>query len=138
MPTLAKPEQAEAITKLRRVLKPGDTVYTVLRHTSKSGMYRAIDLYKLPAKGGPLCLSYTATLAMGARFDKRHESIGVSGCGMDMGFHLVYHLGRALWPDGVQCAGEQRCQSNDHTNGDRDYTPHHHQDGGYALRHRWL
>ncbi len=23
-------------------------------------------------------------------------------------------------------------------NGDRDYTPHHHNSGGYALIHRWL
>ena len=82
---------------------------------------------------------------------------------MDMGFHLVYSLSYALWPDGFGCVGAG-CPSNDHSNGDRDYTPHGptdangdpedrdpgpgeardglvrhwHRDGGYALRQRWL
>jgi hypothetical protein len=38
-------QKAEAIVHLREVLKPGDTVYTVLRHVSRSGMSRNIDLY---------------------------------------------------------------------------------------------
>lgn len=36
-----------------------------------------------------------------------------------------------------ECIGHG-CPSNDHCNGDRDYTPHHHNSGGYALKHRWL
>lgn len=40
-----------------------------------------------------------------------------------MGFHVVYGLARTLWPDGYGCIGEH-CPSNDHSNGDRDYTPH--------------
>jgi hypothetical protein len=32
-----------------------------------------------------------------------------------MGFALVYALGRKLYPDGFDCAGE-RCPSNDHSN----------------------
>ena len=27
------------------------------------------------------------------------SGVRVSGAGMDMGFHLVYSLGRAVWPD---------------------------------------
>ena len=65
-------------------------------------------------------------------------------------------LARTLFPDGVGCSG-QKCQSNDHSNGDRDYTPHAnhpqvckdnpetctgakhwHEDGGYAFQHRWI
>jgi hypothetical protein len=45
--------------------------------------------------------------------------ITVGGGGMDMGFHLVYNLGRVLWPFGFKRAGK-RC------------------DGGYALRQEWL
>lgn len=60
-----------------------------------------------------------------------------AGCGMDVGFSLVYNLGWVLFPNGFECVGE-RCPSNDHSNGDRDYSPHHHSDGGYALRQRWL
>ena len=36
-------ERDEAIANLREILKPGDTVYTILRHVSKSGMSRVID-----------------------------------------------------------------------------------------------
>ena len=56
---------------------------------------------------------------------------------MDMGFHLVYELSRALYPAGFVCSGD-KCNSNDHSNGDRDHSPHQHQDGGYALRCRWI
>jgi hypothetical protein len=37
-------ERSEAIAQLRKLLKPGDTVYTILRHCSASGMSRVIDL----------------------------------------------------------------------------------------------
>src|SRR5712692_6873174 len=67
----------------------------------------------------------------------QYEGIKVSGAGMDMGFHLVYSLSYDLYPDGFECIGE-RCPSNDHSNGDRDYSPHHHKDGGYALLQRWI
>jgi len=43
----------------------------------------------------------------------------------------------ALFSGGFTCPGKD-CPSNDHSNGDRDYTPHMHTDPGYALRQRWL
>jgi hypothetical protein len=90
-----------------------------------------------------------------------------------MGFHLAYTLSRVIYPDGFGCIGKPNdaarrwsgaCPSNDHSNGDRDYTPHGlsdengvpedrepapgevadgckrhwHRDGGYALLHRWI
>src|SRR3990167_4399984 len=93
--------KAEAIADLRAELKPGDTVYTVLRHVSSSGMYRAIDLYTLRCVEGKVSkrwLSYWAAAALEERFDERREAIGVSGAGMDMGWHLVYQLSSALFP----------------------------------------
>ena len=54
-----------------------------------------------------------------------------------MGFAVIYELSQALFPKGFECIGE-KCPSNDHSNGDRDYTPHHHNSGGYALKHRWM
>jgi hypothetical protein len=83
----------------------------------------------------------------------RDGGLGVGGCGMDMGFHLVYSLSRALFPTGFGCIGRVTnakgertawCNSNDHHNGDRDHTrhttrrKHWHRDGGYALVHRWM
>jgi hypothetical protein len=52
---------------------------------------------------------------------------------MDMGFALVHELSGRLYPDGFGCLGE-RCPSNDHRNGDRDYTPHDPHAGDSAGR----
>ena len=40
-------DRQEAIEHLRTMLQPGDTVYTVLRNVSRSGMSRGIDLYMI-------------------------------------------------------------------------------------------
>jgi hypothetical protein len=66
-----------------------------------------------------------------------HDGIVVRGCGMDMGFHLVYNLSSILFADSFTCIGPG-CPSNDHSNGDKDYTPHLHTDAGYALRSAWI
>lgn len=141
----------EAIQHLQELLKPGDTVYTVLRHVSRSGMYRRLDLYII-RDDQPQRITYAVAKATGSRYDEKHESLGVSGCGMDMGFAVVYDLSRVMFPDGFGCIGE-RCPSNDHSNGDRDFTmdglprkdpegnetvAHWHRSGGYALRHKWM
>lgn len=124
-----KQEQQEAIERLREWLKPGDTVYTILRHVSRSGMQRVIGV-KLIHDGNRRCgmdgiaeLSYNVALALDMRFDRDREGVKIGGCGTDMGFEIVYNLGRALWPDGFGCIGE-KCRSNAHSNGDRNYTPH--------------
>jgi hypothetical protein len=69
------------------------------------------------------------------------EALKISGCGMDVGFEAIYDLGRALYPDGFRCSGNN-CVSNDHMNGDpKGYTQdetHIHSNGGYAFRQRWL
>jgi hypothetical protein len=143
---LEQSERAEAIERLRELVEPGDHVSTILRHVSKSGMTRAISLVICKDDGWPNDISWLAARAMGEKIDQRHDGIKVSGCGMDMGFHLVYNLGRTLWPDGFLCTGEgtgwyDRCPANDHANDrERDYRPgvRLHPDGGYALNHRWL
>ena len=136
-------ERDEALAKLREWIKPGDTVYTILRHVSRSGMQREIGVV-LMRENGDLHPNYLVAQAIGAKLGKR-DGIIVGGCGMDMGYHIVYSLSSALFRDNFECIGKgddrgafSRCPSNDHTNGDRDYSPHKHSDGGYALRHRWL
>jgi len=139
-------EREEARERLLEWLKPGDTVYTILRHVSASGMTRHISVVKPYVREGDgeidfLHLDYNVARALGEREARNRlggrDGIKVGGCGMDMGFHLVYSLSRALWPEGHECIGTG-CPANDHTNGDRDYTPHHHNDGGYCLNQRWL
>jgi hypothetical protein len=162
---VTKEERDNALASLRKFVKPGDTVYTILRHVSRSGMQREISLYARwgddDGTGGLQWLDGWASKVLGERIGKR-EGLVVNGCGMDMGFHLVYNLSYTLWPEGFGCVGE-KCPSNDHSNGDRDYTPnidarvrcldcvhgthphavhthdtHWHKDGGYALKQRWL
>jgi hypothetical protein len=86
-------ERMEAVERLREWLKPGDTVYTIMRHVSRSGMQREISLRYFGDRSEPYDLDYNAALAMSDRIGK-HDGIIVGGCGMDMGFHLVYNLGR--------------------------------------------
>lgn len=134
-------EKTEAIERLLQTVEPGDTVYTIVRHVSRSGMQREISLVAIDrsvivlpidSRAGIAQVSrealhmidYWASRALGYRIGK-HGGIVVGGCGMDMGFHLVYNLGRTLWPHGT-----------DRPHGRRNGQPD--SDGGYALKHRWL
>lgn len=118
----AQKEQAKQ--HLRNLLKPGQTIYTILRRRSASGMSHSISLV-IPTKDGIQSLDYWIAQAQGESTDQKNGGIKVSGCGMDMGFHLVYNLGCMLWPNGTKKPHGAR-------NGQPD------KDGGYALKHQWL
>lgn len=78
-------------------------VYCVLRSVAKSGMSRVIHLFCVNRESGNLMhLSNRYALAMDYTVKPTDcgEGIHVSGCGMDMGFHLVYCLSSALYGDG--------------------------------------
>jgi hypothetical protein len=109
----------EAAARLLELVKPGDTVYTVLRHVSRSGMRRRIDLLKIEDSDTLYLTGYASRLLNPERKQEYPgDGITADGAGMDMGFDLVYRLGSALWSDGYQCSGES-CGSNDHVNGTR-------------------
>ena len=131
--TRKQAERQEAIEELRKTLKPGDTVYTVLRKVSRTGMSRRIDVYKLE-DGEPFYLTGLVAKAIDAPFPQQGEGLKVDGCGMDMGFEVVYRMGCALWPKGFDTAGY-------HKDG-REYWRKepmaYESDGGYALKQRWL
>lgn len=142
-----KAEQLEAITKLREWLAPGDTVYTILRHVSKSGMSREIGIVVLK-DGTALHPNWSVARALDMRQGKR-DGIIIGGCGMDM--DIVYDLSRTLFPDGfgIKSEGGIVPRSREHAaqlvaegktkfhgrNGD---TSGWDNDGGYALNQRWL
>lgn len=126
----------EAVERLREWIKPGDILYTSLKHVSRSGMMRWIGIYRMQ-DNQPIGITGLVALATGDSYDERREAVKIGGVGMDMGFALVYELSHILFPDGFDCIGD-KCPSNDHFNGDRDYTSHHHGSGGYALKQRWL
>jgi len=124
-------EKAEAIDRLKEWLKPGGTVYTVLRRVSASGMTRHISVIFPQVEDGKIRMSdltWNVGKALGRKFDRDTQGLVVQGCGMDMGFEVVYSLGCKLFPDGFKVEGRGR-------NGD---TSGWDKDGGYALEHRWI
>lgn len=147
-----KAQQAEydkAIAQLREWIKPGDTVYTVLRHVSRSGTSRHISVVLLqpnaedPARPIDLHPNYSVSVVTGYPLVRggASDAIKIGGCGMDMGFQLIYQLSHALYGEGYACLGKGKCSSNYHSNARRQGEAERfdlvHTDG-YALRHRWL
>jgi hypothetical protein len=111
--TRRKEEQQDAIRRLREILKPGDTVYTLVTHVTQSGMTRWIRAIVI-RDDKPLDISWLAGRALGSPVGTRnHEGVERGGGGMDMGFDLVYSLSWKLFTD------EEK-------------------DPGYALIQRWL
>lgn len=97
-------------------IKRGETIYTVLRHVSNSGMTRDISLL-LIRPGNKIDIQNISYAALeffhdhGYNHYKRGKydiSIRTKRCGMDMGFEMVYNLSNLMFGD------------------------------GYALRHQWI
>lgn len=130
--------KATALGYLYSYLKPGQTVYVILRHVSKSGMSRSISVV-IPTihedgKPGIYDITHLVAPALDLPRDNNHDGVKIGGCGMDMGCSLVYDLSHTMWPGGFVCIGDG-CPSNDHFNHEENA---HHRDGGYALRKSWL
>jgi hypothetical protein len=100
---------------LTHYVSEGDTIYTVLRSVSSSGMSRTISL-KVARDGKILDLTYYASILLEWPLVEVNGSraLRVGGCGMDMGFHTVYTLSRVLF----------REEGNT-------------KDAGYLLNHAW-
>lgn len=160
--TFKATRQQEAIESLREDLKPGDKLYTILKGVSRSGMSRNIDVFKFSTdeNGGIIkqWLSPRIARACGFTFDTKSESIKIGGCGSDMGFEIVYNLGRYLFPNGFaeKCTACGRtptrkdaidegqperapqCSRGHRFRGRNNDTTGWDDDGGYALKHEWL
>jgi hypothetical protein len=125
---VSKTERARCLAELHKILQPGDTVFTILDNVSRSGMARDIRLVVMK-DGADLHPNYLVSQVIGVpqamRNGRRQDALRMRGCGMDMGFEIVYQLGMALWPNGTDKPHGQR-------NGEPD------SNGGYALKQRWL
>jgi len=141
-------EREEARKELLTILKPGDTVYCILRHVSRSGMSREISFRTVDRD-----VTYLFALVGDYRRGTR-DGLKVQGAGMDMGFAVVYDVSRRLYPDGFGVKGEGplgheiRPDTKEHAtqavakgvkfygrNGDASGWDN---DGGYALQSRWI
>ena len=120
-------EKKEAIAKLKKQLKPGDMVYTILRHVSRSGMSREISLV-LKKKDCIFDISFYVAKALDNPINHDSGGVKIGGCGMDMGFALVYDLGRVMYPKGFKTKpGYWRNEPLEFET-----------DGGYAFKQNWL
>lgn len=81
--------------KLKERLINSKEVYTILRHVSKSGMFRLISVYTFQ-NNEPFCWDWEIERLGIAKRDKKREGLRISGAGMDMGFHIVNRLFYAL------------------------------------------
>lgn len=104
MARVTKREQEEARERLLEILEENDTLYTVLRSVSRSGMSRTLDVYAFlpyPERGPRAVEKYRLTWlvakACGYRYDEKREAIRVNGCGFDAGHDVVYSLSMALF-----------------------------------------
>jgi hypothetical protein len=124
--TMTKKEQKQQEVQeakeqlLKWFVKEGDTVYTVLRSVSSSGMSRTMSL-KVVNEGRISDLTYWASKVLDWPLVEVNGSraLRVGGCGMDMGFHTVYTLARVLFRDKYE--------------GQPDAV-----DAGYSLSQAWL
>jgi hypothetical protein len=127
-------EQLETIKVLRKMLRPGAKVYTILRSRSASGMSRCIDAFHIGKDGHKSYLTgYMVQLGIGSQSRamwEQSKGMRINGCGMDMGYHAVYSLGRILYPDGFALPNGRIGRNGDKSG--------HDSDGGYALAHEWI
>jgi len=139
----------EAIAFLKKHIKPGDRVYTSLRHVSRSGMMRHISvLIASETDGKPDIFNITGWVGTALDYKRADDGgLKVGGCGMDMGFSVVYSLSRVLFRDDFRCIGKG-CPANDHRNSwnesDKKWRDESktvgqiHSDAGYALTQAWI
>jgi hypothetical protein len=111
----AKREQDEALDFLLDVFSKQvrPTAYTILKGVSASGMSRTMKVVTYH-EGQVIDITWYVTRAgIGTLTERNGQRVlRVGGCGMDMGFHVVYSLSVALYGSA--------------------------NDGGYNLRQEWL
>jgi hypothetical protein len=113
------------IAELKALVKPRSTVSTLLENVSRSGMRRQISFYIVDPRDNEIInIDYYVSIITDTKRSKSGALI-VNGCGMDMGFNVVYNLGCILWPTGT-----------DTPHGSRNGAPD--SSGGYALKHKWI
>ena len=154
MTKYTKADKAEAFANLRKWIKPGDTVHTILDHVSRSGMSWNIRVVLLK-DGEAMHPNYAVSVLLGTSRAKHGDGMVVGGCGMDMGFHIVHNLGYALFGEEAEkgTGAEANALRKAIYEADKHYW---HQQGkkdppdwskpgkwwfgasGYALKHCWL
>jgi len=115
-----------SIKWLKKNIKHKDAIYTVLQNVSSSGMTRHI-MCLIVKKKEIVNISWEVADALDYKMNKSGDAVVVGGCGMDMGFSLVYNLS-SLFPFHYYNVKEEK----------RGETPSSDGTNCYGLNHRWL
>ena len=96
---------------LMNELTPDQTIYSIIRHVSKSGMSRHISFFYIDNQR-PYWITHDIHQLLGYKMNKYHDAIIVGGCGMDMAWSVVNNLERQLNQDYEEtfstCVGNNR------------------------------
>lgn len=110
----AQQEKEEARAYLLSILDKQEkpTLYTSLKHVSASGMSR--DMKVLAVVDGQIVdVTWYVSKIIGTLKERNGQRvIRVGGCGMDMGFHVVYEVSAVLYG--------------------------YKERGAYTIRHEWI
>lgn len=87
----------EAIDRLREELPKGSTVYSVLRHCTRTGAATYQIVTFDPEHGTPWYHGYNVATAIGRTYNKNHEGITMRGYGYAKSAEIVRELGYALY-----------------------------------------
>ena len=98
MKKLTNERRLELLTILKPYFGTNSTAYCSIKNVSNSGMYRHIQILGV-RKNRVHNLSYYVAELCGFSFKDKTCSVGVSGCGMDMGFHVVSTMSHYLYPN---------------------------------------
>ncbi len=113
MKTMEVTPKQEAINELKRLFEKSNQIYTIVRHVSRSGMSREIS-FLIFIENQPYHLNYLINKVLGLKMvDGGNSALRISGCGMDMGYHVVNNLSCALYcPNGYTHEGAYTLPQN--------------------------
>ena len=113
MTTKAQKPTKDEIDRLKVWIESNNmTVFTIVRSVAKSGMSREISVVIPLVNDGHVRQfvhpSYTIAALLGRSYSEKngHNAVVCRGCGMDMGFDLVYNLSSVLYGDGYKIKQE--------------------------------
>ena len=84
------------IMKLKELIKKNDTIYYFVVKVSPSGMSRHIRFFKIE-NNQIEHLTYNICKELNYKYKNITNGLYVSGCGMDMGFHIISNLSYYLF-----------------------------------------
>jgi hypothetical protein len=115
---------------LKKLFARNTKVYTSIKRVSSTGMSRHISVYVARKEQ---IINITWHVGNITEYKRNNDTGGlvVGGCGMDMGFHLIYSLSRCLYPKGFKLPKSQKYGRNGDTSG-------FDKDGGYRLKQEWM